>query len=188
MLSSTVFSAQSAEQNNSGAPAWRWLAGLAYFLLVTATALIAANAGSQAAAEAGRCLLAERNGVWGILLTAALGGVPFVALIPRVRALLSVSSRWTAAASAVLVFFGHLALLLTFGFLLVNMEDTLAANLAHLAITPLSFAPTGVVASAALLTARTFGGKRVRFALLVACPLVWTALAAIAWTAAVARC
>lgn len=120
MHSSTGSSARPESRGRAAHPTRTWIVGCLYAAVVTAGALIAANSGSQAAAEAGRCLLAERNGLWGIYVTATLGAVPLVAEILWVRRFLTPTARWTAAALAGVIWMGHFTLLALFGFLLIR--------------------------------------------------------------------
>lgn len=165
-----------------------WIIGALYVAVITASALVAANSGSQAAAEAGRCLLAERNGAWGLFATAALGSVPLVAEIGWVRRLLTPSTRWTAAVLAVVVLVGHIALLAAFGFLLIRPGASAASNLANLATIPFSFAPTLAIASTATMMAPTWRRSMVRRVAALTSLTVCVALSAAAWAALMTRC
>ena len=187
MPSSTRSSTRPAAVDRFRRGARTWIVGVLYVAVVIASALIAANSGGEAAAEAGRCLVAERNGAWGVVATAALGAVPLVGEIRWLRRSLVPSARWTGAALAVVVFVGHLALLAAFGFLLIRPGASTASNLASLATTPFSFAPTLAVACSATLLAPAWKPATRRIAVVSAiCACV--AAAAIAWLSLMSRC
>ena len=162
MHSSTGSSARPESRGRAAHLARTWIVGCLYDAVVMAGAVIAANSGSQAAAEAGRCLLTEQNGLWGISVTAALGAVPLIAEIGWVRRSLTPTARWTAAVLAGVVCVGHFTLLALFGFLLIRPGVSTASNLANLAKIPFSLAPTLAVALTATLLAPAWKTPTVR--------------------------
>lgn len=188
MPSSTGSSVRPAAVRRFPRGARTWIVGALYVAIVIASALIAANSGSQAAAEAGRCLLAERNGAWGIFATAVLGALPLVAQIRWLRTALVPSARWTAAASAVVVFVGHFALLAAFGFLLIRPGVSTASNFANLSTIPFSFAPTLAVAGTATLLAPAWKNAGARRITVVSAIGACMAVALVAWISLMSRC
>lgn len=188
MPSSTGSSTRPAAVGRFRRGARTWIVGVLYVAVVIASALIAANSGSQAAAEAGRCLLAEQNGAWGIFATAGLGAVALVGEIPWLRRSLIPAARWTAAMLAVVVFVGHLALLASFGFLLIRLGASTESNLANLATIPFSFAPTLAVACSATLLAPSWKNAATRRIIVVSAVCACVAAAAIAWISMMSRC
>jgi|GEM_PF-6575781 hypothetical protein len=188
MHSSTGSSARPESRGRAAHPTRTWIVGCLYAAVVTAGALIAANSGSQAAAEAGRCLLAERNGLWGIYVTATLGAVPLVAEILWVRRFLTPTARWTAAALAGVIWMGHFTLLALFGFLLIRPGGSTASNFANLATIPFSLAPTLAVALTATLLAPAWKTPTVRRIAALITIIACTAASAVCWVILMTRC
>lgn len=177
-----------ARYRRSAVAAVRWTAGLAYVALAVTCALLGFNAGSEASAEAGRCLLSDANGSWGIAATAALALALLVVKVPPVKRTVPHAALSVAGGLTVAVWLTHLALLATFGFLLVRPGASVEDNLASLATIPFSIAPTTAIAAAALFALRTRGGRVGSAAWMASSTIACTALAAIAWAISVGRC
>lgn len=89
---------------------------------------------------------------------------------------------------AVVVFVGHLALLASFGFLLISPGASTESNLANLATIPFSFAPTLAVACSATLLAPSWKNAATRRIIVVSAVCACVAAAAIAWISMMSRC
>lgn len=166
----------------------RIAAGAAYVLVVLLAGVVAFNAGSNASAEAGRCLPEEGDGAWGVAMTALLGALVMVPQLPPIRRVIPAAALWWGAGLAGVVWVAHLGLLLMFGSLLIDSDDSFGRNLANLATVPFSIAPTTAVLSASICGVHSSLPARRRALITAGWVLACTAIACIAWLVSTGRC